>query len=177
MIHFPSRFPGKQEKFQLSFIRMARTGKGLQMTLSWVPKQDGCIAPRTVEAAEGVYVCRAKHFGEVMPGKLLRGECRAQICHSGREFNKPKYEVLCESGFGNEQCFSWTSQQCGRVAPNAVVSGVAQDGQPLYIARAFINDQWVVGKLKEGEMNAQFPLNGTEIPRTQYDVLVWRKDK
>ncbi|KAF6769494.1 hypothetical protein AHF37_12592 [Paragonimus kellicotti] len=83
---------------------MAKCGGGYQMTLSWIPAKDGYLPERAIEAGNGVYVCRAKHNNEMIPGRLLPQNGRAYISHGGLELPKKKYEVLCNTSV---QCHKW----------------------------------------------------------------------
>ncbi|KAA3679827.1 uncharacterized protein DEA37_0008843 [Paragonimus westermani] len=73
---------------------MARYGDGFQMTLSWVPAKDGHVPKHAIEAGPGVYVCRADHDGEKVPGKLHFGHPCAYFPYGGQEVSRDEYEVL-----------------------------------------------------------------------------------
>ncbi|KAF8566972.1 hypothetical protein P879_08521 [Paragonimus westermani] len=83
---------------------MAKYGGGYQMTLSWIPAKDGYLPERAIDAGHGVYVCRAKHNDEMIPGRLLPQNGRAYISHGGLELPKEKYEVLCNTSVQSHKC-------------------------------------------------------------------------
>ncbi|KAA0195102.1 hypothetical protein FBUS_11250 [Fasciolopsis buskii] len=74
-------------------------------------------------------------------------------------------------------CFSykWSPAEDGNVPKNSVVAAVAGDGEPVYIARAEVEGEKVVGKVHSGHTNAYFPYGGREVPIENYEVLVWMK--
>ncbi|KAF5400719.1 Natterin-4 [Paragonimus heterotremus] len=154
---------------------MAKFSGGYQMTLSWIPAKDGCLPERAVEAGNGVYVCRAKHNDEMIPGRLLPQNGRAYIPHGGLELPKEKYEVLCNTSVQCHKCFSWKSAVNGEVPKCAIIAGFSEDGSPLHIARILFQNECLVGKVHLGHPTAYFPYGGAEISQESYEVLVWEK--
>ncbi|KAF7253010.1 hypothetical protein EG68_08987 [Paragonimus skrjabini miyazakii] len=142
---------------------MAKCGDGYQMTLSWVPDKDGHVPKHAIEAGPGVYVCRAEHDGEKMPGKVVTEHKCAYVCYAGQEHQKNKYEVLCNTAVDCHDCYRWKHDSHGNVPKKAVVAGISDDGSPLYI-------------LHFGHPCAYFPYGGEEVSKDDYEVLVWMKD-
>ncbi|KAF5400718.1 Natterin-4 [Paragonimus heterotremus] len=158
---------------------MARCGNGYQMTLSWVPDKEGRAPENAIEAGPGVYVCRAQHADEYMPGKVIPAHGCAYVCYDGQEHGKTRYEVLCNTAVHCRDCpfdiYRWKPDSYGHVPEDAVAAGVANDGAPLFIARGRIDGETVVGKLHLGHQCAYFPYGGEEVAQDDYEVLVWMK--
>ncbi|THD20226.1 Natterin-4 [Fasciola hepatica] len=152
---------------------MAQCGHGFQMTLSWIPEGNGRVPRNPVDAGQGVVVIRGRHGQEVLPGKLVPGQVVGHVPYGGKEFPVDEYEVLCETGIKCGKCYDWVPAQNGQVPPNAVVASVASDNSPLYVARNQMEGDTVVGKVHQGHTSAYFPFGGQEVPREQYEVLVW----
>ncbi|VDK29813.1 unnamed protein product [Dibothriocephalus latus] len=76
---------------------MAYIGKGIQVGLSWVKTKAGDLPEGAIETQPGVYICRAVHDGEQIPGKYVPRYAKAYVCHAGKEHQKTECEVLCDT--------------------------------------------------------------------------------
>ncbi|THD24981.1 hypothetical protein D915_004249 [Fasciola hepatica] len=154
---------------------MAKCGSGLQMTLSWVPASNGIVPPGAIDIGQNTFVARAKHAGEFIPGKLIPSAGQTYVSYAGVEHGVPQYEVLCVTGVNCGNCYKWSPAEGGHVPKNSVVAAIAGDGEPVYIARAELEGEKLVGKVHSGHDNAYFPHKGKEVPVENYEVLVWIK--
>lgn len=68
-------------------------GKGVELCHSWRPTSGGDIPPGTVHAGDNIFVMRAMHEGELVPGKLAVGHDQGYIAYGGEEISKYEYEV------------------------------------------------------------------------------------
>jgi len=68
-------------------------GKGVEICVSWVKANNGDIPPKSIHAGGSTYVARAKHNGQYIPGKLIRGHKGVYVCYGGVEHCKNYYEV------------------------------------------------------------------------------------
>lgn len=68
-------------------------GKGVELCFSWTAASGGDIPPGTVHAGDDIYVMRADHNGEYVPGKLAVGHDNGYIAYGGEEHSKGHYEV------------------------------------------------------------------------------------
>ncbi|CAH8508352.1 unnamed protein product [Dicrocoelium dendriticum] len=160
----------------LPSFTMAKCGRGIQMTLSWVPERDGRVPPHAVDAGNGVFVCRAMFEGLWIPGKLVAANGKAYIPHGGKEHELKTYEVLCNSERRNEHCFQWEKYRSGEVPKNALVAGTDTDGSPLYVVRGHVDNEVVVGKMNENYGKAYFPHGGEEKEeKHHFELLIWKK--
>ncbi|TNN12829.1 Natterin-4 [Schistosoma japonicum] len=154
---------------------MAKVGRGMQIPLSWVPGSDG-FCPVGAITVDNVCVARCKHSGELLPGKLVPMNGKCYCSYGGAEIESYNYEVLCESFIpGSCRGYCWETAYDGDVPKNAIVAGIAKDGQPLYIVKGSVNGETCFGKLHEGHSCAYLPWGGKEHSVSEYDVLVWQK--
>ncbi|KAL7061199.1 hypothetical protein AAHC03_09109 [Spirometra sp. Aus1] len=155
---------------------MAKIGKGVQIGLSWVKTRPGDLPDGAIETQPGVYICRAMHEGEQIPGKYVPRLSLAYIAYGGEEHQKKDCEVLCDTCCpGQGCCYEWVHASGGDVPKKAIVAGIASDGQPLYIAKAFVGDEVCGGKVHDGHSCAYMPYAGGEHSVDDYEVLVWKK--
>nr|AMP43489.1 DM9-2 [Fasciola gigantica] len=154
---------------------MAKCGSGLQMTLSWVPASNGIVPQGAIDIGQNIFVARAMHAGEFIPGKLTPAAGQTYVPYAGVEHGVPQYQVLCVTGVNCGKCYKWSPAEGGHVPKNSVVAAIAGDGGPVYIARAEVEGEKLVGKVHSGHSNAYFPHKGKEIPVANYEVLVWMK--
>ncbi|CAH8631852.1 unnamed protein product [Dicrocoelium dendriticum] len=152
---------------------MARCGKGYQMTLSWVPTNGVGVPKGAICAGDGVYVGRAKHRGDVIPGSLVPADGMVYVSYGGNSHPKKTFEVLCATGFNTCPAFQWKKDQRGHTPRNALVGGVSEYGDPLYVARTVLDGKCVVGKVHNGHTCGYFPHEGKEVSEDKYEVLIW----
>ncbi|VDP75671.1 unnamed protein product [Echinostoma caproni] len=162
---YPPQYPPQhQPQFQAS----AR-----EVCLSWLPVFPNTSPPsNAIEAQSGIYVIRGREGRDVLPGKwTMRNGC-GQIPFDGREKVVNSFEVLCNTSlFQNRQPCTWIPGSGGQVPPNAIQGGITETGEPLYIARGMVNNEWCVGKVHPSHGVAYFPWNGGEHNLRQYEVL------
>ncbi|KAL7054386.1 hypothetical protein AAHC03_09100 [Spirometra sp. Aus1] len=156
---------------------MARIGRGVQIGLSWVKTKPGDTPDGAIEVEPGIYVCRALYEGEQIPGKYIPAMCKAFVPYAGRGRSVKDCEVLCDTRCrGQSCCYQWVSASGGEVPEGAIVAGVASDGQPLYIAKAPIEEEICVGKVHSGHARAYMPSFSRELSVNDYEVLVWKTE-
>ncbi|VDK86675.1 unnamed protein product [Dibothriocephalus latus] len=76
---------------------MADIGKGMQVGLSWVKTNSGRVPDGAIQVQAGVYVCRAWHANEQIPGKYIPRYALAYVSYAGKELEKTDCEVLCDT--------------------------------------------------------------------------------
>ena len=80
------------------------------------------------------------------------------------------YEVLV---FNTESPpVEWAAAQNGDLPGGAILAGREANGQPLYVAKASVDNHVLIGKLNPSHGNAYVPHNGAELAVTSYEVLV-----
>ncbi|CAH8508330.1 unnamed protein product [Dicrocoelium dendriticum] len=154
---------------------MAKCRPGYQMTLSWVPAEDGHVPKNAIGVDGGIYVCRAEHEGKIIPGSLVPADKAATICLDDVVYKKRTYEVLCNSSFGCRCAYYWISDERGYTPKNALVAGSHQPGCYALIARAKINGKMAIGMLTEFCSEACFVVNDAIETSEYYEILVWEK--
>ena len=119
------------------------------------------------EGGGGVYVARARHRGGLVPGKVHDKYRTAYISWGGEEHEKAECEVLVGRGL------RWEAAEGGRVPQGALPAGEAENGAPLYVARAKVEGEVTIGKVNPGsQKHAHLPYGGKEHLVERYEVLV-----
>ncbi|XP_011552255.3 uncharacterized protein LOC105383837 [Plutella xylostella] len=142
--------------------------------LDWVPTTStlaGSLTGRAVVAGhEGwdgspLWVMRARHCGQLIPGKLNVRHNSATITHNGREVPVQNIEVLCSKGL------RWVPATNGNVPPFAIPGGHTSTGEQLFIGRARYQLSLTPGKVQASRNGCLIPFGGSEVVTTMYDVL------
>ncbi|CAH8826486.1 unnamed protein product [Trichobilharzia szidati] len=145
---------------------MAKTGRGIQVGLSWIPARNGRI-PKNA------------HGGHWVPGNAVEGYKVCYYADDGKQLSSKEFELLCETGISDtKECYEWIPDSDGKVPKNAIVAGMKGD-KALYIVKAMINCEPSIGKLQEGDKYACFTWTGGKVEEhraNQYDVLVFKQE-
>lgn len=114
---------------------------------------------------EPMYVIRARHEGELIPGKLIPSHSSAYVSWAGGEHAKSDYEVLvgCQP--------SWVQVSGKQIPPQAVPAGETSDGEPLFVGRARHEGTVTVGKVQPSHGVCYIPYGGQEIAYDNYEIL------
>ncbi|KAI5639727.1 hypothetical protein NE865_07804 [Phthorimaea operculella] len=119
--------------------------------------------------SEPLYIIRASHNGSLCPGKYLRSQNCGYVPWGGREFAKRSNlcEVLC--GYNAK----WIKTKGNCIPENAFVAGYSEvRREPLYVARAMVNNHLLVGKVHVIYSTCYLPNYGKEIEVGEYEILV-----
>ncbi|VDP68901.1 unnamed protein product [Echinostoma caproni] len=155
---------------------MSRIDKGFQVGLSWVHDHDGHVPHNAIEAGDGIYIGRVMHEGDMIPAKVVSRLNKAYVPYGGREHEYHSYEVLCDTKAPDtSKCYHWERAYNGNVPKYAIIAGLSESGECLYIARSEIEGECVVGKVHQGHDSAYFPYGGREHRKNSYEVLVMKK--
>ena len=144
----------------------------------WVSAQDGLFPKGAFEAAaqqdgEPLFVARTTIAGAHGIGTLNPKLSFAQFPYGGTEHKTDSYKVLV---FNTESpSVEWVAAQNGDLPKGAFMAGQEANGQPLYVAKASVSHQLLIGKLNPSHGKAYFPHNGKELVVTSYEVLVISK--
>ncbi|XP_058065357.1 uncharacterized protein LOC131215006 [Anopheles bellator] len=113
-----------------------------------------------------LYVGRAIHEGDQLPGKVAANRHMAYVSYGGREYRKSAFDVLVN---GN---VSWVRSGFGEVPRNAILGGRTWNGEPLYIGRANYRGSLAPGKIFQRHRTLYISYGGREISIRDYEVLV-----
>jgi hypothetical protein len=111
-----------------------------------------------------IYIARVKHEGGVHIGKARPGDAEAAIPFGGKEIWLPNYEVYIGKGHWDSVTY--------KTPDSAVEGGCENNSTPLYIARAYIDGGWHIGKIRKDATQAFIPYGGQEKIESQYQLLV-----
>jgi Protein of unknown function (DUF3421) len=92
-----------------------------------------------------LYIARAKHEGELLPGKYVPSHGVAYISWDGAEHAKDEFEILCG-------CKAiWHQINEGDTIPeNALPGGRTADGETLFVGRVPHENTVTLGKVRLG---------------------------
>ncbi|XP_037827878.1 uncharacterized protein LOC119615916 [Lucilia sericata] len=139
----------------------------------WVPAHPGTTPGNAVHAGHDIdmttiYVCRAYHSGDLLPGKAIPGRSSAYVSYQGQEIQKSSYEMLVG------EHYIWAPAVNG-FAVGAVEAGRTACGEPLYVGRAHYNGSLTCGKIQRSHNCLYIPFGGREVRIAHgYEILVDR---
>ncbi|CAD5112496.1 DgyrCDS1711 [Dimorphilus gyrociliatus] len=139
---------------------------------AWVPGSNGQIPENAFEAgydgSEIMYIGRAPHAGDVIPGKVHPSHKVCYICWGNEEHAKDSYEVLCKSDLIQ---FEWLPSANGELPAGAIVGGKRSDGGKYFIGRAKHENCLVPGKIHPENECIYVPWGGKENRYDAYEAL------
>ena len=129
------------------------------------------VPPSAVAAGHDVdgsqiYVARAVHEGEIIPGKYIPSKNAMYVSWNGQEILKHHFDVYTWPHS------RWVPTAHGSLPPGAVVAGNSSSGEPLYVGRTFYQGSMTPGKVHPSHGSLYIPFGGAEVPFKSYEVLV-----
>lgn len=116
-----------------------------------------------------LYVCRAIHDGDMLPGYHIQGQGFAYVSHRMNSYSKMEYELVRHPNP------IWVPARLGEVPMHAVHGGHTVEGEELYICRCRHSEgNWIPGKLVSFDELAYIAYDDAEISFQDYEVLVDR---
>ncbi|XP_037030120.1 uncharacterized protein LOC119069981 [Bradysia coprophila] len=111
-----------------------------------------------------LYVARAFHETEIIPGKLNSLSKLTYMGNNGIEYAKTSYEVLvgCKA--------HWEIPRENNIPPNAIIAGVAYDGA-YYVCRVRLLGNLTNGKMHNRHSRCYIPYGGIEHTYNEYEIL------
>ncbi|XP_032529287.2 uncharacterized protein LOC116779196 [Danaus plexippus] len=139
--------------------------------MSWVKASNGDAPANSLVAGydvtgEPIYVARAEHEGDLVPGKLVSSHKGAFLPWGGKEISKKEYEVLIKS---NNQ---WVPYRGGYVPANALKAGRTKNGETLYVGRVHYLKSITPGKVHPSHVACYISYDGKELNFSDYEVLL-----
>jgi hypothetical protein len=110
-----------------------------------------------------LYLCRAKLFNSIQPGKTWAGYGRCNVPYGGKEYVVAQYMVPDQREFGN---YNWE-----RGSRSAMQIGKDTNGNPLFVCQANFNGSIQPGKTWQGYNHCNISYGGREIITDYYRVL------
>ncbi|XP_077502283.1 natterin-4-like [Amblyomma americanum] len=117
---------------------------------------------------ESLYVGRASHSGDLVPGKLVPSHGVCYVSWGEGEHGHDNYEVLVS----NDALLQWLRASNGSVPSGAIQGGVTVTGERLYIGRARHHNTLTLGKVHPSHGCLYLPFAGNEHRYTEYEALV-----
>ncbi|KOB68990.1 Farnesoic acid O-methyltransferase [Operophtera brumata] len=114
-----------------------------------------------------LWVIRAWHSGDLIPGKLSIRHNAASIMYDGKEISKQNIEVLCAA----PENLRWVPASNGNVPPGAIPGGRTTSGETLYVGRARYQLSITPGKVHPSHNACYIGFGGQEVAHKMYDVL------
>ncbi|XP_075156713.1 uncharacterized protein LOC142229992 [Haematobia irritans] len=137
---------------------------------NWIPASNGVVPPNAVsggfDGSDQLYVARAYHGSDLIPGKLHPSHGCCYVPYGGEEHSHRDYEVLCNS-YGR-----WIPCNGNGVPPNAIPGGRTGNGEPLYIGRVHHNGTMTVGKFHPSHRQCFIPYGGKEMSFNDFEIYV-----
>lgn len=142
----------------------------------WIPTTSTLASTLTGRAVVGghegwdgspLWVIRAHHNGDLIPGKLSVRHTAASIPYNGKEVPVQNIEVLCSK----PEELRWVAAADGMVPPSAIPGGHTAAGEPVYVGRAKYQLSVTPGKVQSSQRACYISFAGAEVANNMYDVL------
>ncbi|CAH0720988.1 unnamed protein product, partial [Brenthis ino] len=142
----------------------------------WVPTTALTAASLTGKAVVGghegwdgspLWVIRAWHNGDLIPGKLSIRHNAASVMYNGKEIPVQNIEVLC----ARPESLRWVPASNGNLPPGAIEGGKTISGESLFVGRARHQLSVTPGKIHPSHNSCYIGFGGAEIAHKMYDVL------
>ena len=118
------------------------TGRCYVSSLNWVDCQSGMVPQNPVVGGndvngEPLYIGRAFHSGDTIPGKIVPSHQCCYVSWGGAEHSKrQQYQMLTNP---NNVPLTWKSSTLGTSFIGAVLGGQQTDSTPLFIGNLIIS--------------------------------------
>uniref|UniRef100_A0A336MUL6 CSON007745 protein n=1 Tax=Culicoides sonorensis TaxID=179676 RepID=A0A336MUL6_CULSO len=143
--------------------------------LVWVPSTSNPFPNNAVSASYNkqghpLYIGRVKHGHSLLPGKVNPLHKLCYYSYNGFEHSSDKYETLVAINDSTEN--SWKSCSDGDVPNNAFPVGQTEDGEVLYVGRAFHEGVLTHGQIQPSKGVCMLPFYDLEVKVRNYEVFV-----
>ncbi|KTD52827.1 DUF3421 domain-containing protein [Legionella quateirensis] len=110
-----------------------------------------------------LYLCQAKLFGSIQPGKTWAGYGRCNVPYGGKEYVVDQFTIPNQRSFGQ---FNWE-----RDHRSALQIGKDTNGNPLFVCQANFNGSIQPGKTWPGYNHCNISYAGREVITDYFRVL------
>ncbi|CAH0399177.1 unnamed protein product [Chilo suppressalis] len=114
-----------------------------------------------------LWIIRAHHSGEFIPGKLAIKHRAAYVPYCGKEVPVHNFEIL----LAQPSAVRWLPGSYGQVPIGAIPAGNTHAGEPLYIARVSHQGSFTPGKVHPSHQCSYISFGGREMSFREYEVL------
>lgn len=160
----------KTQKFCQAILLLCICLGSMQTYAQWVLVSDGVMPSYAMKGgyeSDGtiLYIARIKYEGGIHVGKARANAREAFIPYGGKELIITPYELYTGKA-------RWVKVSGEGTPKDAVVGGNENNGTFLYIARAFIEGGWHIGKVRRNATEAFIPYGGKEEIVSDFEILV-----
>ncbi|HAT1936503.1 DUF3421 domain-containing protein [Legionella pneumophila] len=110
-----------------------------------------------------LYLCRAKLFNSIQPGKTWAGYGRCNVPYGGKEYVLSQFTIPNQNEFGR---YSWEPN-----VEHALLMGKDTNGNPLFVCQSNFNGSVQPGKTWPGYSHCNISYGGREIITDNYRIL------
>ncbi|XP_076314669.1 natterin-4-like [Tachypleus tridentatus] len=139
----------------------------------WMDGQAGHVPYGAVQGGEDsgepIYVGRANHEGDVVPGKLHPSHGCVYVPWGGEEHSHTDYQVLVNL---HGTRLDWIHSSGSEIPTGAVQGGITADGEILYIGRTWHEGAITIGKVHPSHGVLYIAYGGQEHAYQDYEILV-----
>lgn len=118
-------------------------------------------------AGSTLFIGRARHHNSDQPGTIFTHPGQFYIAFDGKAVKLPKCEIL----IAPKPAAHWVAATASSIPQNAVRGGVDKEGSDIYVGRATMGNSLVPGKVIPSKKIAYFGYNGSEVAKTEFEVL------
>ncbi|XP_032523538.2 uncharacterized protein LOC116774867 [Danaus plexippus] len=165
-------YQGESSNQQTSEVQISES----EGDFNWVPSTATTASSLAGKAVIGghegwdgspLWVIRAWHNGDQIPGKLSVRHNAASVMYNGKEIPVQNIEVLC----AKPDNLRWVPSSNGSVPSSAIPGGKTSSGETLYVGRARHQLSITPGKVHPSHKACYIGFGGAEVAHTLYDVL------
>lgn len=140
--------------------------------MSWVQSSNGhapagAISSGKTREGEELLIGRAQYQGSTTPGKIHKSHGCLYFPYGGVEVSSKTYEVLI-----GPKRVEWVQGNTKTALPaGAIHAGNDTDGTPMYVGRAYHENDQLIAKVMPAKQAAYVSYNGKEILKLHYEIL------
>ncbi|XP_058453081.1 uncharacterized protein LOC131431406 [Malaya genurostris] len=136
----------------------------------WVSTDDDRI-PKNAFIGEStkdgnLYIGRAMHRGSCTPGSINPVTQQCHIAWGSDEHRKAKFEYLCNCKG------KFIASRENYIPVGAIRGGYSEFGEPLFIGRVQLGNQFIIGKVQPSHKVCYVPYRGKEVAYKEFEILI-----
>lgn len=115
-----------------------------------------------------LYLCRARLFNSIQPGKTWAGYGQCNVPYGGKEYVLSEFTIPNQKEFGR---YSWEPN-----VESPLLIGKDTNGNPLFVCQSNFNGSIQPGKTWPGYSHCNISYGGREIITDNYRILSQKND-